>query len=337
MRKIATIRDVAKYTGLSIATISKYLNGGNVLEQNKELIEEAIKVLDYKINEIARGLKTNRTMTVGILIPSLENIFFTSIVSNIENILIQNGYSAILCDYREDEKLEKEKFDFLINKLVDGIVMVPSGKNIECIKGAIEKNIPIVLIDRMLKGISCDVVLTDNLNAAYDAAEQFIMRGHKKIGIISGPENIYTAQERLKGYLRVHEDYAMEVDRSLIKYGDYKIESGYKLLLELIDNNPRPTAVFVTNYEMTLGAIMAINERDIKVPEELSIIGFDNIQMAKIVKPPLSIVVQPMQQIGETAAEVLLKRLKGDRSNFPAIYRLKTEILLKESVSKLTG
>lgn len=332
---IATIKDVAKYTGLSIATISKYLNGGNVLDKNKEIIEEAIQVLDYRINEIARGLKTNKTMTIGILIPSLENIFFTNIISNIEDILLKNGYSSIICDYREDSHLEREKFQFLINKQVDGIIIVPSGKDTEHIEEAINKEIPIVLVDRMLKNISCDVVLTDNLNAAYNATEQFIIRGHKRIGIIAGPGDIYTAPERLKGYMRVHEDYAMEVDHHLIKYGDYKVESGYQLLLELLDHEPRPTAVFITNYEMTLGAIMALNERNINIPKELSIIGFDNIQMAKIVKPPLSIVVQPMKQIGETAAEVLLKRLKGDQSNFPMICRLKTEILIKESICKL--
>jgi LacI family transcriptional regulator len=331
----ATIKDVAKYTGLSIATVSKYLNGGNVLEQNRYLIEEAIKVLDFKVNQMARGLKTSRTMTVGILIPSLENIFFTSIVSNVENILLKNRYSTIICDYRGDADLEKKKLDFLVNKMVDGIIMVPHGGEVEHIRKAAAGNLPVVLIDRILKGIECDVVLADNLNASYDAVEQLIIRGHKRIGIICGPEEIFTTEERLKGYIRVHEDYAMEVDRNLIKHGDYQIESGYNHLLSLLDVQDPPTAVFVTNYEMTLGAIMAVNKKDIPIPEDLSFIGFDNIQLAKVVKPPLSIVVQPIQQIGETAAYVLLKRLKGDNRVFPSIYRLKTELIVKESVASI--
>lgn len=334
MVKIAsTIKDVAKYTGLSIATISKYINGGNVLDENRTLIEEAIKTLGFKVNEIARGLKTNKTMTIGVLIPSLENIFFTSIVSNIENILIQNGYSTIICDYKEDEKQERDKMEFLLNKMVDGIIAVPLTDNGGHIKRVMDKNIPVVLIDRPIKDIGCDVVLVDNLNASYDAVEQLIIKGHKRIGIICGSEDIYTARERLKGYLRVHEDYAMEIDKNLIRFGDYQLQSGYGLLSELLDIKPCPTAVYVTNYEMTLGAIIAINERNIKIPDELSFIGFDNLQMARIVKPPLSIVVQPMQQIGETAANILLKRLKGDMSNFPSMFRLKTEVLIKESVS----
>lgn len=331
-----TIKDVAKATGLSIATISKFINGGNVLDNNKVLIENAIKELGFKVNEIARGLKTNKTMTIGVLIPDLKNVFCTTIVSIIENILIQNGYSTIICDYKQNSELEKMKFDFLVNKKVDGIITIPyDGSDAQGIQDLLNKNIPVVLIDRAIKGISCDTVLVDNLNASYDSVEQLIVKGHKRIGIICGPENIFTAGERLKGYIRVHEDYSMKIDDSLIKKGDYEIESGYSLLNELIDSDTPPTAVFVTNYEMTLGAIMAVNERNIKMPDELSFIGFDNLQMAKIVKPTLSIVVQPMELIGETAANILLRRLKGDMSNFPTMFRLKTELMIRDSIREL--
>ena len=299
------------------------------------MIDTAIKELDYRVNEIARGLKTNKTMTIGVLIPCLENIFSTTIVSNIEDILLKNGYSTIICDYKEDAGLEKQKMNFLVNKMVDGIIMVPLDSSSEEINRITEKSIPIVLIDRLIKEANCDCVLVDNLNASYNAVEQLITRGHKRIGIICGPDDIYTTQERLKGYIRVHEDYAMEVDQSLVKFGNYQIQGGYDLLCEFMDGDEKPTAIFVTNYEMTLGVVIAINEKNINVPDELSIIGFDNLQMARVVKPPLSLVVQPMQQIGETAANLMIRRLKGDMSNFPAIYRLKTEIQIRESVRKI--
>lgn len=339
MIKISTtIKDVAKYTNLSIATISKYINGGNVLEQNKEIIEEAIKALNFRVNELARGLKTNKTKTIGILIPNLEQAFCTSIVSNVENILLKQGYSTIICDYKENAVLEKEKLQFLVNKMVDGIILMPLGDGVEdqsIIQEVIDNGVIIVLIDRVLKEVQCDVVLVDNLNAAYNAVEEFIVRGHKRIGIISGPEDVYTAQERLKGYYRVHEDYSMEVHEELIKKGDFKIDSGYNFLNELMSMEEPPTAVFITNYEMTLGAIMAVNESNITVPNELSLIGFDNLELARVVKPPLSIVIQPMQSIGETSAEVLLKRLNGDMSNFPSMFRLKAELLVKGSVRNI--
>jgi LacI family transcriptional regulator len=335
IKMASTIKDVAKYTGLSIATISKYINGGNVLDKNRELIEDAIKALDFRVNEIARGLKTNKTMTVGVLIPDLKNIFCTNIISNIEDVLIRNGYSTIICDYKESSELEEKKMEFLVNKMVDGIILMPHNESTEQAYNNLQKDIPIVLIDRAIKDVNCDVVLVDNLNASYNAVEQLITRGHRRVGIICGPKNVYTTEERLKGYLRVHEDYALPVDNNLIKHGDYQVQSGYELLCELWNENPRPTAIFVTNYEMTLGGIIAINEKDIKIPEEVSFIGFDNLDMARIVKPPLSIVVQPMKEIGETAANILLKRLRGDMSNFPQMVRLKTEVLIKESVKKI--
>ncbi len=331
---MSTIKDVAKYTGLSIATISKYINGGNVLVENKAIIQEAIEKLNFTRNEMARGLKTNKTMTIGILIPSLENIFFTTIVSIIEDQLLEEGYSTIICDFREDKELEKKKLEFLVNKNVDGIIMVSYGADQAYIQELLDKKIPIILLDRMIKGLDCDCVLADNLNASYQAVEELITRKHKRIGIICGPDATYTAEERRKGYVRVHEDYDLPIDEALLSPSDYTVEGGYKALTEFWHMAKRPTAVMVTNYEMTIGAIMAINDLGINVPEDLSIIGFDNIQMSKVVKPPLSIVEQPMKEIGATAAKLLTKRLKGDYKSFPATYRLKTDIHIKESVAK---
>lgn len=329
-----TIKDVARHTGLSIATISKFINGGNVLEKNREVIAQAIGELGFHVNEIARGLKTSRSMTVGVLIPDLENVFCTSIVANIENTLQQSGYSSIICDYREDPALEREKLEFLARKGVDGFIYMPLGSQEQVVSRLLEKSTPVILIDRPLSGIACDTVLVDNLNAAYGAIEHLINQGHRRIGIIAGPSGIYTAQERLRGYRRVHEDFDLPIDGDLVLEGDYSVESGHRLMDTLLKRTDPPTAVFVTNYEMTLGAIMALNESPIRVPDELSIIGFDNQQLARIVKPALTIVVQPIQSIGETAASLLLKRLKEDRTGFPAMHRLKTRLVMGESVKR---
>jgi len=332
----ATIKDVAKYAGVSTATVSKYINGVAVKEQNKVRIEEAIRVLDFKVNTMARGLKTNKTMTIGVLIPSLENIFATSIVSHIERVFLQNGYSTIICDYNRDIGLENSKFDFLMSKYVDGVIIMPLGITEERVRNAIDMDIPVVLIDRPMKNGGCDVVLVDNLNASYDAVEQLIVKGHREIGIISGPQDIYTAQERLKGYLRVYEDYGLKVNKKNLKYGDYEIQSGYDRMKEFLNSEKLPDAIFITNYEMTIGAVMALNESSVSVPEELSLIGFDNEQLAKIVKPNLAIVVQPIQQIGESAANIILKRLRGDRTKYPSLLRLKTDLLIGQSIRERT-
>jgi LacI family transcriptional regulator len=322
----STIKDVARLAGLSTATISKYLNGFSVKDHNRIKIENAIKALNFSVNSLARGLKTNRTMTIGVLIPSLENIFATSIVSHIERVLLEHGYSTIICDYNHNVELENTKFDFLMSKYVDGIIIMPLGLSEERVMNAMSRDIPIISIDRPMKNRECDVVLVDNMNASYNAVEQLIIRGHKEIGIICGPKDIYTAQERLKGYLRVHEDYGMQVNEDNIKFGDYEVQSGYDLMNSFMKNGGSIDAVFVTNYEMTLGAVMAINEMNIKIPDDLSFIGFDNQQLAAVIKPNLTIVVQPIRQIGECAVDLILKRLGGDKSNHPAMYRLKTEL-----------
>ena len=300
---------------------------------NRESIEGAIRELGYRVNEAARGLKTNRTATIGVLIPKLENIFCTSIVAFVENILIQHGYSTIICDYRESAQLEREKLEFLANKNVDALLYMPQYADASAVEAVLRRDIPVILLDRPIPGLSCDMVLVDNLNAAYRGIEELLVLGHRRIGIIGGPPSIFTAQERYKGYRRVLEDYSVAVEEVLVKFGDYQIESGFALMTEFLNQVPRPTAVFVTNYEMTLGAVMALNEAQIKVPQELSLIGFDNLEMARVVKPTLAIVVQPMVLIGETSANLLLKRLKGDYDGFPATHRLKTEFLSGNSIT----
>lgn len=209
-------------------------------------------------------------------------MFCTSIVANVENILQQYGYSTIICDYREDINLERQKLEFLLNKLVDGFIYMPLGNHAEFVSQIIADDLPLILIDRPLAGVACDTVLVDNLNASYHAVEQLIVLGHRRIGIIGGPESIYTAQDRLKGYRRVHEDFNIAIDETLVLAGDYSVESGYRLMGEFLRRPLPPTAVYVTNYEMTLGAVMALNESQTRIPDEISVIGFDNLQLAKV-------------------------------------------------------
>jgi DNA-binding LacI/PurR family transcriptional regulator len=330
----ATIKDVARHTGLSIATISKYLNGGNVRDENRERIAAAVAALGYKVNGMARGLKTSRTMTVGVLIPSLENIFCTSIVSGVENALQAHGYGTIICDYRQDPAEERRKLAFLAERQVDGILMMPLTGCPDLLNQVTTSGIPVVLIDRPVPEAGCDTVLVDNLNAAYAAVEALLAEGHRRIGIIVGPEGIHTARERLGGYLRVLEDYGLESEPALIRRGAYTTEGGYHETQALLSMDNPPTALFVTNYEMTLGAVMAMNERGIRMPEDLSFVGFDNQELIRVLQPAPSIVAQPIGEIAARTAQLLLRRMAGDREDFPVLQRLKTTLLLTGSVVK---
>lgn len=330
----ATMKDIARRTGLGLATISSYFNGGNVREKNRIKIEEAIEELHYEVNEVARGLKTNATRTIGVVIPELNNTFCAEIITGMEDVLRSHGYATIVCDCRTDKKLEREAVEFLTRRRVDGIINMPVDEEGNHLKRFQKTGKPIVLIDRKIQGINCDSVLVDNKKAAEDAVRYFIERGHRNIGIIGGPEEVFTAQERMAGYYKALESAGIPVSESLIWHGDYTIQGGVRGLEELVQNNPEMTAVFVTNYEMTMGAMIGVNELGIRIPEQLSMIGFDNLQFARACNPKLTIVAQPTDGIAKEVAKVMLNHLEnaGEASGELFSEKLETEIIAGKSV-----
>lgn len=333
----ATMKDIARRTGLGLATISSYFNGGNVREKNRIKIEEAIEELHYEVNEVARGLKTNATRTIGVVIPELNNTFCAEIITGMEDVLRSHGYATIVCDCRTDKKLEREAVEFLIRRRVDGIINMPVDEEGNHLKRFQKMGKPIVLIDRKIQGIDCDSVLVDNKKAAEDAVRYFIGRGHRNIGIIGGPEEVFTAQERMAGYYKALESAGIPVRESLIWHGDYTIQGGVRGLEELVQNNLEMTAVFVTNYEMTMGAMIGVNELGIRIPEQLSMIGFDNLQFARACNPKLTIVAQPTDGIAREVAKVMLNHLEnaGETSGELFSEKLETEIIAGKSVRVL--
>ena len=335
---MSTIKDVARRTGLSLSTISKYLNGGNVREENRLAIDAAVAELGFSVNVFARSLKANRSMTVGVLLPTISSPFFGRVVASLELILgkywdvylkmelilRRSGYECFVCSYDFGREQELGKLAFLARYHVDGIVYVPEHATAEELRVRVG-TIPVVLIDRSLENAQYDTVVVDNLNAVYMAVEHLIGRGHRRIGLIAGPQTISTARERTVGYRRVLADYRLPVDEALIAAGNYDLESGSRLFNAFLNMPQPPTAVFVTNYDMTLGAIMAAHERGVALPDEVDFIGYDNVDLCSIVSPKLEIVEQPMDEMGLRAAELLLARLTGDAS--PAkLLRLKAKI-----------
>ncbi|MCL2865608.1 MAG: LacI family transcriptional regulator [Lachnospiraceae bacterium] len=306
----ATIKDIAQKTGLGLATISSYLNGGSVREKNRLKIEAAIAELDFAVNEMARGLKTNRSKNIGVIIPELDNTFCARIISEVTDNLRTHGYATMICDCRTDEKREADVIEFLLQRRVDGIIIMPTEKTGKLLKQVLAAGKPVVVIDRRLEHIPCAQVLVDNQGAAYDAVLRFIQSGHKNIGMIGGPTDIYTAQERYKGYQKALAKYKYSFDKKYFACGDYTITGGARAMKELLQNNADLDAVFVANYEMTVGAMIELNEQEIKIPEQLSLIGFDNLEFAKASNPSLSVVIQPLKEIAEEVSRILLSYLE---------------------------
>lgn len=322
---MATIKDIARRTGLGLATISKYLNGGTVRPQNKAAIEEAISALNYTVNQHARGLKTNRSMTIGAVIPELNNTFITTIMNRVSDTLREHGYALIIQGCRSDAGREREALRFLMEKRVDGIINMPVANGGEHLRPLLERGIPIVLIDRAIGEVRAEVssVLVDNVSISARAVEQLLALGHTRIGIVVGPRDVFTSQQRLLGYNQAFLQAGLMPDPGMIVYGDYQIRGGRDAARELIRRGA--TAIFTTNYEMTLGALIAINDMGIAIPDDLSFIGFDNMQLSEVYRPRLTIVAQPLDEMGEQSARLLLERLE-DRSRPPRSVILPADI-----------
>jgi LacI family transcriptional regulator len=333
----ATIKDIARETGLSFATISKYVNGGTLKEKNRIAVERAIKKLDYHVNEYARGLKSNRSRTIGVVIPELSNLFVTQIITVMEDALRKRSYSVIICDCHTDEKLECDAIEFLIGKRVDGIINMPVCRDGRHLRPAIEQKIPTVLIDRTIPELSnyVDSVLIDNAAAARSATSYLLEKGHSRIGIIVGPKDVFTSQQRLAGYIDALESCHVTYDEKLVINSDYTLHGGYECMRRMLKTCPDITAIFVTNYEMTLGAIIAANEFGIKIPQELSFIGFDNMDLSRIAHPKLTIVTQPLEEIGSQVARILLDRLTRENTGVPMKITLSTALQIGASVQAL--
>lgn len=330
----ATIRDIKNRTGLSLATISKYLNGGNVLPQNRELIEEAIEALHYEVNELARGLVTNRTRIVGVLVYDIECVFVGKMLHHLGLELHRRGYGMLICDSRNDEKMEAENLQFLMNKKVDGIIVLAVSLNSAFLKPAKQAGLPVVLLDRAFRDEEYDCVKIDNRTAAFRATNELIRKNHKRIAMI-GSSVEYTGLEREKGFKEALEEAGIEVREEYLRMGKHSFELGYRGMKELLSLPEPPTAVFMGNYETTLGGIMAVNESDFTCPEEISLIGFDDLVMTGVVRPKMWIVVQPMKQMCEKAVEMLLNRVEQKEDVAAVRVSFGTELRKGDSIREL--
>lgn len=333
----STINDIARHCGLAVGTISKYLNGKPVRPGNKEKIEIAIHDLDYHVNQFARGLKTNRAMTVGILVTRISDIFDAQIVAEVEQLLHTRGYGVIVCGYNNDPDLYDEKLKYLYSKQVDGIISVPSTSSSKVAEKVLETT-PIVFFDCYIDHLQADAVMINNFSAMYMATSKIIERGHRKIAIIANrQQSTMTSDERLGGFMQALQDHGIALQPDYLQYGNYTLEGGHQAMNTLIHLPDPPTVVAAINYYMTMGAYMAISNKGWKIPDDISFLGFDKLVFADVLKPALSVVVQPMKEISRVVTELLLSRMTGQYTGSPVIRRLDAQVLITDSITDISG
>ena len=324
---MATIKDVARAAGVSVSTVSKYLNGGNVRPEYASVVQKAITELDFHANPYARSLKTPRAKSIAILLPSMTLDFFGNIITAMDKILREHGYHTVISCYGSAHGLERDYLRFLLNDGIDGLVYVPEHLSAEEFRELTDKRyVPIVQIDRMIQGVNCDAILVDNAEISYQGVSRLISDGHHRIALISGPAAVLTARERTVGYLRALSDHEITYDDALVRAGEYSFTTGYQSFRELMQLEDPPTAVFCVNYDMTLGVITAAQELGLHIPADISVLGYDCVEVCSLMSPPIPVIRQPEAEIGTIAGTYLLDRLNGCDLP-PRICRLRSELL----------
>lgn len=331
----ATIKDIARMANVSITTVSRALNKeGGVSEKTREKILQIAKELNYRPNRLARSLVTKRTNTIGIILPDITNPFFPEIVRAVEDTANKFGYNLIICNTDDNSEKESLYLQVLKEKCVDGIIFTssinPSSKNI---KQLLEYKIPFVLVDRYIDIDHPAGIYTDGTLGMYEAVKYLISMGHERIAFISGPKESKSAFQRYMGYINALKEANIPVRESLIKEGNYKISGGEKVVMELLSSKEDFTAVACANDLMAVGAIEVLTQSNIKVPEEISITGFDNISLSKVVSPKLTTVEQPSYEMGEKATKMLLKLIEGKSLRKTEI-SLKPKLIIRNSVAE---
>lgn len=324
---MATIKDVARTADVSISTVSKYMNGGNVRPEYAERIRQAIAQLDYRVNPCARNLKCPRSRSIGVLLPTMKVAFFGTIVSALDKVLRGSGYHTVICCYDSDHGLERQYLSFLLANGIDGLIYSPEDLSAEEYDELTQKcNIPVVQIDRFIQGVQTDIVLTDNTSASYEATSHLIAQGHRRIGLIIGSTVITTSKERLVGYLRALSDHNIPYDDSLVCSGGYLFSTGYQRFYDLMSLPNQPTAILGGNNDITIGMIAADRDNQNRGHAPTSIFAYDCVDVCNLMRPRIPVVQQPETEIGRIAAEYLLDRLSGYDGE-PRISRLKSTLI----------
>ncbi|PDO11758.1 MAG: catabolite control protein A [Candidatus Reconcilbacillus cellulovorans] len=333
-----TIYDVAREAGVSMATVSRVVNNNpNVKPQTRKKVFEAIERLGYRPNAVARGLASKRTTTVGVVIPDISNSVFAEVARGIEDIANMYHYNIILCN--ADKKKEKEirVINTLLEKQVDGLLFMGGVVTDEHMQAFRTATVPVVLCGTMDERHEMPSVDIDHEQAAYDAVKLLVDSGHRAIGMISGTlQDPLVGYARFRGYRRALEEAGIPFREEYVRVGNYRYESGMETMKYFLELPSRPTAVFCATDEMAIGAIHAVQDAGLRVPEDISIVGLDNVRIASMVRPQLTTVAQPMYDIGAVAMRLLTKLMNKEHVEQTRVV-LPHEVIRRHSVAQPAG
>ena len=330
-RRIATISDVAKKTGVSIKTISRVINNSpEVAEDTRKKVLKIIKTLNYRPNALARGLMTKRTKVLGVIVSDISNPYIPELVRGIADSASERGFDIILSNTDGNREKEIGCLDVLLGRRVDGLIFTSVSLKSKEVANLQDEGFPLILVNRLIYGINTNYVIVDSKVGARLAVEHLINLGHKRIGHIAGPEDISASIERLEGYSETLKAHNIDVDKELIKVSNFKQEGGYNSCKELLSIKERPSAIFSANDLMALGAMKYISEIGLRIPDDISIVGFDDINFASLPGIELTTIIVPKYEMGYTSAKILIDEIKGNRKGVEQVV-LKPELVIRKT------
>ena len=327
-----TIKDVARKAGVSPATASRVAgNYGYTSKTSRRKVLAAIQELGYRPNFVARSMVTKYTHTLGLIVTDITNPFFAQLMRSVEDIAWEAGYTLFLANTDENPEREKAIIQTILERQVDGLILVPaSSQPAPYLEHFLQQGIPLVLLDRNVRGLSVDTVMVDNENGAFKAVTHLIHLGHHRIGMVIDNLDISTNTERLAGYRRAYQEAGLPVDEHLIQSCQFTEQSAFNLTITLLNQPDRPTALFAANNFMTLGILRATREANLRIPEDIALVGFDELDWTGISPLQITTVAQPVHELGSIAAQRLLVRLLGDQTS-PMEIRLNTKFIIRKS------
>ncbi len=334
------LKDVARVAGVSVSTVSRVLTGSPLVNaETRTRVQQAMDSLQYCPSRVARRLRrdSSRANLIGLIVPDIQNPFFAELVRGVEKVAQQHGYMVFLGNTDEDGEKEREYVQLMRAESVDGLILPPSSDLHEMVAKLTSAGLPIVCVDRRLPDVLVDTVVADNEQGAYMATNHLLRTGHRRIGFIGGRAHLSTSAERLAGYTRALQEHGVSFDAALVRDGDSRQGSGSALTRALLtrdvpadaDHEP-PTALLVGNNLMTLGALETIHLMGLRIPDDVAIVGYDDMPWALALNPPLTAVRQPGFEMGERAAELLLQRL-DDPGRDTTVVTLQPTLIARQS------
>ena len=329
---MANIKDVAKRAGVAPITVSRCVNdSGYCSPEARARIEEAIAELGFVPNRLATGLRSKRTHTLALVLTDITNPFFTTIARGVEDVASKAGYTVIFCNTDESVTKEQMYLQMLLEKRVDGILLVPALSGVETVNKIKKQGTPIVLIDRRLQDLQTDSVRCDSEGGAYELTRLLLSLGHREIAMLNGPRGVSTAEDRLAGYHRALAEAGIPQNEEREIHGAFVQESGFEMARQAMERTNKPTAVFAANNFIAIGVLKAFQEMGLGVPEDVAVVGFDDLPPALITFPFLTVAAQPAYEMGKKAIEILLGRLEGEITGQFQEVVLPAEMIIRQS------